>query len=109
MMNDILVNSFTQPDCDISGYTFERTVLMEERNKILTDLRISSNYHSNDIYHNIKPFQAIPVQSDSEDEATVHDPLLKPTVATSHILTAAANNSINVEQLPPSPTSQLNM
>jgi len=82
---------------------------MEERNKMLTDLRLSSDYHSNDIHH-IKPFQTT-VHSDSEDdEPTVHDPLLKPTAATPHnILTTRANNSINVEQLPSSPTSQLNM
>ena len=107
---------FIQPDCDISSYTFERTILMEERNKILTNLRMNNSkrhhYHDNNSYHsNLQPqlHQIIPIQSDSEDdEKSSHDPLLEPIAATPNLFTATS--SVNdVVQLPSSPTSQLSM
>ena len=89
---------------------------MEERNKILTSLRMSNSkrhhYHDNNSYHsNIQPqlHQIISIQSDSEDEEkSSHDPLLEP-IATMPNLFTATRSANDVVQLPSSPTSQLSM
>lgn len=89
---------------------------MEERNKILTSLKMKNSkrhhYHDNNSYHsNIQPQlrQIIPIQSDSEDdEVTSRDPLLEP-IATTPTLFSATTSSNDIVQLPPSPTSQHSM
>ena len=89
---------------------------MEERNKILTSLRMSNSkihhYHDNNSYHSsIQPqlHQIISIQSDSEDEEkSSHDPLLEPIAAMPNLFTATSSAN-DVVQLPSSPTSQLGM
>lgn len=87
---------------------------MEERNKILTNLRMSSSkrhhYYDNDSYHgDVQPHMTVPVQSDSEDEAShdpsSHDPLLEPVAPKPSLFTSTSD----VNKLPASPTSQLSM
>lgn len=103
---DAEVHVIEMPDCDISAYTFERTVFMEERNKILTTLRMSNSkrhhYHDNVGYHsNMQP--QLSLQSDGDDDQTSsRDPLLEPTGATPNLFTTT-----NVVHVPSSSNSQL--
>ena len=45
------VDVIEMPDSDISAYTYERTLLMEERSKMLHDLRLSKRKKRGDIQH----------------------------------------------------------
>ena len=45
------VDVIEMPDSDISAYTYERTLLMEERSKMLHDLRLSKRKKKGDIQH----------------------------------------------------------
>ena len=82
---------------------------MEERNKILTSLRMNSSrrHHYHDSYHsNIQPqlHHMTTTQSDSDDESNSRDPLLEPaSAATPSLFTKTT------DVLSSSPTSQLSM
>lgn len=78
---------------------------MEERNKILTSLRMSNSkrhhYHDNVGYHNNMQPQ-LSLQSDGDnDQTSSRDPLLEPTGATPNLFTTT-----NVVHLPSSSNSQ---
>jgi len=45
------VDVIEMPDSDISAYTYERTLVMEERTKMLKDLRLSKRKQRGDIQH----------------------------------------------------------
>ena len=82
---------------------------MEERNKILTNLRMNSSrrHHYHDSYHsNIQPHHMTTTQSDSEDEeSNSRDPLLQPASTTMPNLFPTTTADV----LSSSPTSQLSM
>ena len=82
---------------------------MEERNKILTNLRMNNSrrHHYHDSNHsNTQPHHMTTTQSDSEDEeCNSRDPLLQP-VSTA---TPTLFPTITTDVLSSSPTSQLSM
>ena len=43
--------SLPQPDDDISAYTYERTLVMEQRNEMLSKLRLSKRQKKGDVQH----------------------------------------------------------
>lgn len=49
--SSLLSPSHTQPDNDISAYTYERTLVMEQRNEMLNKLRLTKRQKKGDVQH----------------------------------------------------------
>lgn len=46
-----LPSPLLQPDTDISAYTYERTLIMEQRNEMLKNMRMSKKQRKGDVQH----------------------------------------------------------
>lgn len=50
-LHHIIILSPSQPDTDISAYTYERTLIMEQRNEMLQKMRMTEKQKRGDVQH----------------------------------------------------------
>lgn len=92
------VDVIEMPDSDISAYTYERTLLMEERTQMLRDLRLSKRKQRDDIQHvisshhqpsniNVSSSRKWRGVSESSDDEVAKPPL-SPTSPETPVITA---------------------